>query len=66
MTSPRTLRSVFPVVILLAAAATAQMPEVGKPAPAFTSKNHEGVDTAFPPKGAWAVLAFYPKAATPG
>ncbi|MAB90453.1 MAG: hypothetical protein VX913_08515 [Planctomycetota bacterium] len=54
------------IVLALAATSAAQMPGVGTKAPSFTLKNHEGNDTAFPPKGAWAVLAFYPKAMTGG
>jgi peroxiredoxin len=42
------------------------MPEVGKAAPAFTAEDQSGRSVAFPPKGQWAVLAFYPRAATPG
>ena len=44
----------------------AQMPEVGKPAPSFTCSDQAGNPVAFPPQGHWAVLAFYPRAATPG
>jgi peroxiredoxin Q/BCP len=43
------------------------LPEVGKPAPAFRLNDHEGAAVAV--GGAaqrWRVLAFYPKAATPG
>ena len=44
-------------------------PVVGKPAPAARVNDHEGRGTAIAKKnssGAWTVLAFYPKAATPG
>lgn len=64
MSRSRTL--CFALALVLSAGATAQMPEVGAPAPSFTLKSHEGKDTAFPPKGEWAVLAFYPKAMTGG
>lgn len=43
------------------------LPEVGKPAPAFRLNDQDG--TAVAVGGAaerWRVLAFYPKAATPG
>jgi len=45
----------------------ASLPEVGKPAPAFRVNNQEGHLVAV--GGAsktWTVLAFYPKAGTPG
>ena len=47
-------------------------PEVGKAAPATRLNNHEGrgIRIAPPPKEndstAWTVLAFFPRAATPG
>ncbi len=44
-----------------------KLPEVGKPAPAFRLNTHEG--TLAGVGGAhelWTVVAFYPKAATPG
>jgi peroxiredoxin Q/BCP len=46
---------------------TTTMPAIGKPAPAFRLNNHEGRAVDIPGKtGSWTVLAFYPKAATPG
>ena len=46
-------------------------PEVGDPAPAFRLNDHTGRAVRIaPPKqgeeGRWTVLAFFPKAATPG
>lgn len=42
-------------------------PEVGKPAPAFRLNDHAGkAVTVGPKEGRWTVLAFFPKAATPG
>ena len=42
-------------------------PEVGKPAPVFTVKDHEGKDVTVGGKSkTWTVLAFYPKALTGG
>lgn len=43
-------------------------PVVGQPAPTFKLNDHTGRGTAVGPTqdGAWTVLAFYPKAATPG
>jgi peroxiredoxin Q/BCP len=43
-------------------------PEVGKPAPAFRLNDHTGkaVDVGGPATTSWTVLAFYPKAMTPG
>lgn len=54
------------VLAALAAAAVAQRPGPGDRAPAFEGVDQDGKAVSFPPKGAWAVLAFYPKAATPG
>jgi len=45
------------------------MPEVGKPAPTFRLNNHEGKAITIAPREeepTWTVLAFFPKAATPG
>ena len=44
------------------------MPEVGKPAPTFSLNDQEGRKVSVGPNedGLWTVLAFYPKAATPG
>ncbi len=47
------------------------IPEVGKPVPAFRLNDHTGAAVAIAPdakasEGNWTVLAFYPKAATPG
>lgn len=53
-------------LVLLVGAVSAQMPEVGKPAPAFDAKANDGTSVSFPPAGHWSVLAFYPKAGTPG
>ena len=42
-------------------------PEIGKPAPVFTVKNHNGKDVTVGGKSkTWTVLAFYPKAGTAG
>ena len=42
-------------------------PEVGKPAPAFRLNDHEGnLVSVGGESDEWTVLAFYPKAATPG
>jgi hypothetical protein len=60
------LRPALGLVLLLTSVVGAQMPEVGKAAPAFTAEDQGGRSVAFPPKGQWAVLAFYPRAATPG
>ena len=57
---------ILPALLLAAAVTAGQQPTVGTAAPVIECKNHEGVATSFPPKGQWAVLAFYPKAATPG
>ncbi len=43
------------------------MPEVGKPAPAFRLNDHAGEAVGIGRKSdTWTVLAFFPKAATPG
>ena len=52
-----------------APAAAAAMPAVGAPAPTFRLNDHEGRMTAIGgarSDGKWTVIAFYPKAATPG
>jgi peroxiredoxin Q/BCP len=62
------------LVLLLAAGGGAladeppKAPEVGKPAPAFRLNDHTGKAVAVGPGAtkAWTVLAFYPKAMTPG
>ena len=62
-------RQTLSVALLVAAAsamASAQGPNIGATAPTIKCKDHRGVETSFPPAGSWAVLAFYPKAATPG
>ena len=42
-------------------------PKVGEPAPSFRLNDHSGVGVAVGGKSdRWTVLAFYPKAATPG
>jgi hypothetical protein len=42
-------------------------PEVGKPAPAFRLNDHSGTARAIGGKSEnWTVLAFFPKAMTPG
>ena len=43
-------------------------PEVGKPAPAFRLNDHAGVARRVGPgaEKTWVVLAFFPKAMTPG
>lgn len=51
------------------AAPTTTMPTVGSPAPAFRLNDQEGHLTALGTAradGKWTVVAFYPKAATPG
>ena len=44
------------------------LPEIGKPAPTFRLNDHEGRAISIGPtdEASWTVLAFYPKAATPG
>ena len=45
------------------------MPEVGQPAPALRLNNHAGKAVTVGPnekEKTWTVLAFFPKAATPG
>lgn len=50
-----------------AARAIADMPEVGKPAPAFKLKNNEGKEVSLQDyRGKWVVLYFYPKDFTSG
>ncbi len=52
-----------------APAAAAAMPTVGAPAPTFRLNDHEGRMTGIGgtrSDGKWTVVAFYPKAATPG
>jgi hypothetical protein len=45
----------------------AKKPEVGKPAPALRLNDHKGNIVELGVKRAnWSVLAFFPKAATPG
>lgn len=45
----------------------ARLPEVGEPAPAFRLNDHEGRAVAVGGESdGWTVLAFYPRAATPG
>lgn len=63
---PRSLSSLFLTIALLSGAVVAQAPEVGTPAPKFTADAHDGSKVMFPVKDRWSVLAFYPKAATPG
>jgi hypothetical protein len=47
--------------------AGAKKPEVGKPAPALRLNDHKGNIVELGGKRAnWTVLAFFPKAATPG
>ena len=57
-------------ILLAAAALPAQgdpFPAIGKPAPVFTVKDHDGKDVTVGGKSeTWTVLAFYPKAMTPG
>lgn len=49
------------------ARAIADMPEVGKPAPAFKLKNNEGKEVSLQDyRGKWVVLYFYPKDFTSG
>ena len=66
MSSSHRVLSSAAMVLVLGASSAGQMLKVGQKAPSFTCQSHEGKDTTFPPKGQWAVLAFYPKAATPG
>lgn len=45
------------------------LPEIGKPAPALRLNNHLGKAVTVGPdeeEATWTVLAFFPKAATPG
>jgi hypothetical protein len=42
------------------------LPEVGKPAPTFRLNAHDGHAVKIGPGENWTVLAFFPKAATPG
>ena len=43
------------------------LPEVGKPAPEFRLNTHEGVAQAIGGQNEmWTLVAFFPKAATPG
>ena len=43
------------------------LPEVGKPAPAFRLNHHEGEAVSVGgPQRKWSVVAFFPKAMTPG
>jgi len=56
----------YAALLLLVGSVAAQIPEVGKPAPAFAARADDGKSVSFPPTGQWSVLAFYPKAATPG
>ena len=53
---------------LAAAGAEDGRPEVGDPAPAFRLNDQDGkaLSLAQATKDTWVVLAFYPKAATPG
>lgn len=53
-------------VLTLSAMITAQIPAVGTKAPAFSAQSHTLQKTSFPPQGSWSVLAFYPRASTPG
>jgi len=60
-----------PLLVLLTAtvfvAPQAKRPEVGKPAPALRLNDHHGNIVELGGKRAnWTVLAFFPKAATPG
>lgn len=49
------------------ASAVTDMPEVGKPAPAFKLKNNEGKEVSLQDyQGKWVVLYFYPKDFTSG
>ena len=41
-------------------------PEVGKPAPTFSLNSFEGQKISVGGGGSWTVVAFYPKAMTPG
>ena len=56
--------------LFLSSALSAQagsFPEIGKPAPEFTVKDHEGKKVSVGGKSeTWTVLAFYPKALTGG
>lgn len=53
-------------VLVLAAGLRAQAPAVGDRAPAFEAPAHSGKQLAFPAAKRWSVLAFYPRAGTPG
>ena len=59
------------MLVMVGLAATAgedDRPKVGDPAPSFRLNDHEGraLSLAKVSKDAWVVLAFYPKADTPG
>jgi hypothetical protein len=67
------LLSIATVLAILAAGiqdspkTTMKKPEVGKPAPAVRLNDHHGNIVELGGKRAnWTVLAFFPKAATPG
>ena len=53
---------------LAAVAADDPLPKVGDPAPSFRLNDQSGkaISLAKATKDTWVVLAFYPKAATPG
>ena len=54
------------VLVSFAGMAYGQIPQVGSMAPKFVAKDHMGKDVTFPPLGSWSVLAFYPRASSPG
>jgi hypothetical protein len=62
------LASLVAVVAAHAADEPAPGPAVGKPAPAIRLNDHTGVARRVGPGGEkrWVVLAFFPKAMTPG
>ena len=63
------MRSLLPILFFAAAAPCQEdpFPEVGKPAPVFTAKDHDDKDVKVGgPSKTWTVLAFYPKALTGG
>jgi hypothetical protein len=65
---------ILPILLLLTAslqgvpASEQKRPEVGKPAPALRLNDHRGelVELGGKKGTNWTVLAFFPKAATPG
>lgn len=61
---------ILAAILLVATALQSQgdpFPHIGKPAPVFTVKDHDGAEVTIGGKSeTWTVLAFYPKALTGG